>query len=289
MGILLVNAYDAWIDAVKMAWYIHDGVSTLHYKKRFVSSLHNAVELFVKQILIDKNDYRVASIKNPTLNDCKILQNYYNSKDLNVFFNNLSKDDLSRFYSIEFNQLCEMGKQIFSFTAGPALAILKQLRNNETHFYIDSDYLNENEFKELYNFMWDFYLELIKNNLLPWAFGNGSQGVPDEYTDMVFLHQKITHFNYSSAIKRSDVAHMLHDYFHKRAFDGYETKDAIFFTNVIWEDVKEWNCVHSKQILIAYVESLFKYNAIVFRRTDVEFEPGCVMPEYEVDVKILKK
>ena len=61
--ILLDNAYESWMDATEYATMILDGVSTLGYKKKFVASLHNAVELFIKQIMLDSCDYRVAIIK----------------------------------------------------------------------------------------------------------------------------------------------------------------------------------------------------------------------------------
>ena len=45
--------------------YVKDGKATLQYQKNFVSSLHNAVELIMKQMMLNNNDHRVAFIKEP--------------------------------------------------------------------------------------------------------------------------------------------------------------------------------------------------------------------------------
>lgn len=39
------------------------GICNIGIKKEFISSLHNAVELFFKQIMIDQCDYRVVSFR----------------------------------------------------------------------------------------------------------------------------------------------------------------------------------------------------------------------------------
>lgn len=46
--ILIDNALEAWAMAIQYCNYILDGKATLQYRKQFVSSLHNAVELFMK-------------------------------------------------------------------------------------------------------------------------------------------------------------------------------------------------------------------------------------------------
>lgn len=47
--ILRDNALEAWAMAIKYCEAILEGKATLEYRKHFVSSLHNAVELFIKQ------------------------------------------------------------------------------------------------------------------------------------------------------------------------------------------------------------------------------------------------
>ena len=60
--ILLDNAYEAWKNAILYHDKIKKGYSTLEYQKGFVSSLHNAVELFLKQIMLNNNDHDVDSV-----------------------------------------------------------------------------------------------------------------------------------------------------------------------------------------------------------------------------------
>ena len=59
--ILLENALESWSVAVKYCKDIQNGLATLHYQKTFVSSLHNTIELLLKQIMLDENDHSVIS------------------------------------------------------------------------------------------------------------------------------------------------------------------------------------------------------------------------------------
>ena len=61
--ILIDNALEAWAMAIKYCNYILDRKATLQYRKQFVSFLHNSVELFIKQLMLDNNDHRVCSVK----------------------------------------------------------------------------------------------------------------------------------------------------------------------------------------------------------------------------------
>lgn len=62
--ILQDNALESWAMAIKYSNFILNGKATLQYRKQFVSSLHNAVELFIKQLMLDNNDHRVCSVRN---------------------------------------------------------------------------------------------------------------------------------------------------------------------------------------------------------------------------------
>lgn len=57
--ILQDNALESWAMAIKYSNFILNGKAILQYRKQFVSSLHNAVELFIKQLMLDNNDHRV--------------------------------------------------------------------------------------------------------------------------------------------------------------------------------------------------------------------------------------
>lgn len=53
------NAFEAWAMSIRYCDHILEGKATLEYCKHFVSALHNAVELFVKQLMLNNTDYRV--------------------------------------------------------------------------------------------------------------------------------------------------------------------------------------------------------------------------------------
>ena len=104
--VLMENAFEAWAAAIRFCDDIKDGKATLQYQKNFVSSLHNAVELIMKQMLLNDNDHRVAEIrkvKNEA--DAKLLLDYFKATDLNSFFDTLSNENLSKFNKIQFNEL----------------------------------------------------------------------------------------------------------------------------------------------------------------------------------------
>lgn len=63
MQILLNNAYEAWKSAIYYHDRIEKGFTTLEFQKGFVSSLHNSVELFLKQIMLDNKDHDVATLR----------------------------------------------------------------------------------------------------------------------------------------------------------------------------------------------------------------------------------
>lgn len=51
--ILIDNALESWNSAILYANDIMKGMATLKYRKNFVASLHNATELFIKQLMLD--------------------------------------------------------------------------------------------------------------------------------------------------------------------------------------------------------------------------------------------
>lgn len=168
--ILMDNAFEAWAAAIRYCNDIKDGKATLQYQKNFVSSLHNAVELIMKQMLLNNNNHKVAEIRIPTNEDeAKLLLDYYKSIDLNCFFSSLSNDELSKFHTIQFSDLISQHKKIFGCSLNPKetlkteLELLQQLRNNETHFMIRQDsFLSEENFRVLHNFMIRFY-KIVKS------------------------------------------------------------------------------------------------------------------------------
>lgn len=207
-SILSDNALEAWSISIYYCNAILDGKATLQYKKMFVSSLHNATELFIKQLMLNNNDYRVAT---PYRNDehGNPARKYYSATNLNEYFHNLSSEDLKKYRSIEFNKIIEYHKKLLErylknekniSTCTNELKLLQRLRNDETHFYINkSDFLDESEFIKLHNFMVDFYNILQYYGLLPF-FGEACC----EYEPLGFEKEKIDNsFSYKTAVTKS--------------------------------------------------------------------------------------
>lgn len=171
--ILIDNAIQSWINTIKYAEKLKNGIATLENRKMFVSLLHNTVELIVKQIMLNQNDYRVASYSEVE-KDGTPLKDYYSSQDLNHYFESMNKIERNKFKTIEFNKIHEkldtilvdyktkkgMNEQEYKDYISAAkgnIKLLKNLRNSEMHFFIkSSDFLTNSEFVSLYNFMIDF-------------------------------------------------------------------------------------------------------------------------------------
>lgn len=168
--ILMDNAFEAWAAAIHYCNDIKDGKATLQYQKNFVSSLHNAVELIMKQMLLNNNNRDVAWVrKQKDKANAKLSQDYSNATNLNRFFGKLPDDELSKFETIHFHKLIELHQDLFgkSLAQGDSfekeLTLLQKLRNNETHFLIrQGSFLSEENFLKLHNFMVRFY-KVIKS------------------------------------------------------------------------------------------------------------------------------
>ena len=219
--ILMDNAFEAWAAAIRYCNDIKDGKATLQYQKNFVSSLHNAVELIMKQMMLNNNDHRVAFIKEPKDEiDKKLSFDYSKATNLNQFFEALSSDEISRFQTIQFYKLIKLHKKLFghSLEQGKSLnaelRLLQRLRNNETHFMIrQGSFLSEEEFCVLHNFMVRFYKimkawspkegdDLELSIFLWWDWFN-----PDKDDSMYeFEYEPLQNFTYESAVRNSKLA-----------------------------------------------------------------------------------
>lgn len=208
--------------AKKYCENIADGLATTSYQKQFVAFLHNATELFIKSAMLNNNDYRVMSkVKaDASGNPAKA---YYSSININAYFNNLIKTNpnalSSGYYSIEYNELIEKQKSIFEeyykkSGADPkiikdGLSVLKDLRNNETHFYINpKGFLSESTYIKLHNFMIDFYKLLKGSKLLPFF------GTPDHEYSVTLDFDKTPlpdTFTYKQALLDSENAKIVAD------------------------------------------------------------------------------
>lgn len=248
--VLMDNAFEAWAAAIRYCNDIKDGKATLQYQKNFVSSLHNAVELIMKQMMLNNNDHSVAEIRNlENEADAKLLLDYFKATDLNSFFNSLSDDELSKFSTIQFNKLISLHTKVFGDSLKPEkslkkeLKLLQRLRNNETHFMIrQGSFLSEENFLELHNFMVRFYkimkawypidgddLELSIFLWLNWFS-------PDKNDSMYkFECELLQDFSYESAVRNSklakDIAEILKDNYQYGAIDFSPYTITVDLTN----------------------------------------------------------
>lgn len=189
--ILIDNAYIAWSTMLRYRNILLDGRDTIQNKKNYISSFHNAVELFSKQAMIDNNDYRILNIKNDE-KDGKFARRFFQATDLNQFFNSLDKNELMKIHTCDYSKLNL--NQIFTKSSkdeknkiNKAKEKLGNLRNNETHFAMDEDFLSDQDFIELDEFMRRLYKLLQNQDLLPKHFGRrksqlnceGNRLIPD--------------------------------------------------------------------------------------------------------------
>ena len=177
--ILLANAFESWLISKKYCQNILDGNISFQTKKMFVATLHNAIELFVKQIMLDNAIHSVRELKisgNLNKTDIPLIQeviSYIQSTDLNDYFKNLNLPNGKKPYTIDFSKLIDQLPNIITFclseswsktdrenwikdTLKPALRILQEARNDETHFYIDNSFLPAKEFYMLVGLMIEF-------------------------------------------------------------------------------------------------------------------------------------
>lgn len=189
--ILCNNAYESWKNAYKYHIAILNGFFTLGNKKGFIASLHNAVELYLKQSMLDDNEQKVAWVRSSILNSeegRRLKANYDQANNLNCFFSNLPSEQLSFFQSATFSSFIDGENSQYMYLKlnvepgerenyKEALTVLNILRNAETHFYIDErEYLNEKDFVCLWRFMKVFFELIEEKGYLPFVKINTSSG-----------------------------------------------------------------------------------------------------------------
>lgn len=206
--ILLENAFASWREAILLCDCIFSGYATLKYQKHFVTALHNSVELFLKQIMLNQGNHNVAFVRNTKSKiGAQLALNYYISTDLNKFFTQITPEEIDKFASIDFNDLIDQHKKIINSimprnSFNSELKLLQNLRNNETHFMISkTTFLREEDFVTLYNFMIDFYKIIKSFKLLPF-WGKAW----NEHKYLVFQHNKLNAFSYLDAVKSNKLA-----------------------------------------------------------------------------------
>lgn len=286
--ILLNNAYSAWSAAIQSCDAIFVGKATLKYRKDFVSSLQNAVELFMKQIMLDKNDFRVAIVKNIG-EDGEPAKSYYAATDLNEYFTSVDDEKMKRFYSLDFNEIIKLHRKILAEfvsdqqTFKEELELLARLRNSETHFYIKPDtFLSENDFIKLHNFMVDFYAVLEYFDLLPyWGMPSG------EHKYLEFKRDRIVAFTYEDAVRSAPIVKKIAEEASKPIYMDYPGGSAYSIANAIYSCADD-PFAESFDEIWAYVEMLDQFNMINIDVERFEIDGGDawgyhVSPRYETN------
>lgn len=278
--ILLDNALESWKMAIRYADWIASGKATLTYRKHFITALHNAVELFCKQLMLNENDHRVAEVRK-LLKDGQPAKDFYNSTDLNDYFAQLDSEKMKSFYSIEFSkledhikkdyfemyydQLEEQEKKDRKQQVSYAFGILKDLRNNETHFFIDKwTFMTENQFQQLYNFMIVFYDMLHYYKLLPFigeAF--------DENRYIAFDRKAIQNFSYKAAVRKCAYVKTLQKEIKDIAFSTSVGDEAYEIAQGILKNCKEYKETDFEE-LWTYVEMLQMLGLIKYSDEEVD-------------------
>lgn len=275
--ILQNNALEAWTMAVRYCDYILEGKATLGYRKHFVSALHNAVELFVKQLMLNNTDYRVAQLKNGCNSDGQLARDFYNSIDLNAYFSSLDDQTMKKFFSIEFNKMIDMTNDLFSeyyqnqgASVKGDLSLLNRLRNSEMHFYINKNtFLLEKEFQQLYNFMIKFYNILHFYLLLPF-FGWAEFG-RCEYTKLQFDRQPLSDFTYRNAVKNTEFVRELKKQLEDEIFSAFTGDSAFDIADSIAGVINEYQGNRFNDLWI-YVDMMLGYKILTYYDEIEEYE-----------------
>lgn len=219
--ILLDNAWVSWANAIRYCDLIIAGRVTLEVRKNFVATLQNAVELFLKQIMLDKADHRVAEPRK-VAPDGEPARSYYESQNLNHYFEVMDDSQIKKFFSIDFCELMNIHKKLLGDflmenSIAEELKLIQKLRNNETHFYIQPDeYLTENEFLKLYNFMVYFNGILHEFELLPFYGYPGK-----EHQKLCFERDYLHSFSYRDAVRSAPMVSRIAEIAKGAKFDDF--------------------------------------------------------------------
>lgn len=278
--ILLENALESWASAIYYCDEIIAGKATLANKKHFINSLQNAIELFVKQQMLNVTDYRVAEVKHCDSNG-QPLKDYLSSTDLNQYFCNISTTDRDKFVSISFNDIIVIQKELFSEFYGDKgtyiineLKTLKKLRNNETHFYIsDIDFMSDKEFQDLHNMMIVFYEILQEYDLLPY-WGEAYA----EYKKFKFNRKSLTNFSYERQLKNSAFVKSLKENIEKELFfNNYRNESYSITEDIVYCSDKYSESDFNE--IWAYIEMLMKYNMFKIEEVNIpdKLENGIII------------
>lgn len=207
-SIFLPNAYESWMATLKYCNKILDGEISLRTKKMFVSSFQNAIELFIKQIMVNNNNKHIIpkpkeKCSQRIKEEYQIFQSTPNQQYFSV------KHNIS-LHTITFKNIVNNLNKILSPNLIPiscnykslknSLNKLRDLRNETTHSYIDEEnFLLESEFQDLLNLL-NIFFEIIENSdLLPFW------GEPPSFVSMWLPPKKQQITSYRDLVLQSKI------------------------------------------------------------------------------------
>ena len=283
MKLLLSNAYIAWSNAIKYHDYIYSGRATLINQKHFVSSLHNAVELFLKQLLIINNDKDIINkFYKPASNSLKTAFN--NATDLNSFFESIPCGEENSFETINFFKL--INKKMVELLKNESeenqseeleelknsLSMLNNLRNSEMHFFIKNNFLSEANFIQLHNFMIHFYEKLEDKNLLPYW---GSPAPYSFYSNLLFQSETLKNFSYHDALKNNPIASKIAEIINNS--NSSLSNERIRSTDDIYEIIRTENEINDYGFdldeIFDICDMFLRLDCISVNKIEEDFEP----------------
>lgn len=276
--ILIDNARESWSQACIHCNLILDGYVTLQYRKMFVSMLHNAVELLIKQRMLDINDFRVAKVKKIDSTGAP-ANAYYQATDLNDYFkSNGTKDSSGKsiFYSIEFHELKDIHKEVFRnfydtnsnyiSVISSGLTLLETLRNDETHFYVNAiDFLNGTQFKQLQNFMVKFANVLDFYGLLPTYSSNTTSKIQPNSIIPTISDYKLFLKNNQDL---KTIVQYLNGKIYRNDIDAFEIIDYLYFSTNF--DQKSISCSYAEAISL--MTGAIQYSLVKIKKQKIETE-----------------
>lgn len=289
---LITHARSTWLIAVENCKKMVDGLIDFEQMKMFVTTLHNAIEINLKQIMLDYNDHDVLVEKDnsPLSNDFK------SSTNLNEYFINLNHNEVKKMYTIEFSKLIDkfhnqIPNSVGGLTMKGKLNLLNRKRNQTTHFYANElDFLNQDEFADLYELAFCF-CEYIKSKGLLSFFGNPFRFSFDVNYNLESIDR--SELRFKKMIKDSETNSKLLNQFNyiddeiPGLFAGYNSfTNYDMAYNIFYESEKEVPWIITKigfyefyrRLNILISNNLLKVNTI---KSEVEDEKGSFDAYYE--------
>lgn len=165
--------------------------------------------------MIDQCDYRVVSFRKMNAKGSPYKE-FFNYTDLNQYFV-INSEKTSNFISLKFPKIIELHREVLAdyLKEGEMfqnqLKELQRLRNAETHFLIsDDEFLTENQFTFLYNFMLEWNNVLVVYKLIPKITDVDSLTYEKSYNRPLkfylnFKNPRLESFMYLGALKNSEL------------------------------------------------------------------------------------